>query len=86
MGQVVENCEDRCTCLATGRMDCTPLCPESELPEVRDGCHLVYEGECSCNVTEECPNEEGELLLHVHRDFVCLFLCCCCCCCCFSLW
>ena len=65
MGQVTENCEDRCTCLATGRMDCTPLCPESELPEVREGCSLVYEEECSCNATEECPNEEGELLLLV---------------------
>ena len=74
VGQVTENCEDRCTCLATGRMDCTPLCPESELPEVRDGCSLVYEEECSCNATEECPNGEGELLLlaselHVHRSF-----------------
>ena len=59
VGEVVENCEDRCTCLASGRMECSPLCPESQLPEVREGCELSYQEECSCNATEHCPNDEG---------------------------
>ncbi|KAK7104740.1 uncharacterized protein [Littorina saxatilis] len=60
VGQVTENCEDRCTCLATGQMNCTPLCAESQLPEVREGCSLHYADECSCDATEYCPDEQGE--------------------------
>ncbi|KAL8590073.1 hypothetical protein ACOMHN_034304 [Nucella lapillus] len=60
LGEVVDNCEDRCTCTATGRMHCTPSCPQSSLPEVPEGCSLVFLEECSCNATVSCPPEEGQ--------------------------
>lgn len=58
VGQTTSNCEERCTCEASGQFSCAPLCPASSLPAVPEGCTLKFT-QCSCNVTVQCSDAEA---------------------------
>lgn len=59
--QFIHDCEDNCTCLPTGQFNCTPLCAETGVPEVEDGCH-VTSGDTCCEYRIVCPVGGGKSL------------------------
>ncbi|GFS22226.1 connective tissue growth factor [Elysia marginata] len=50
---VINDCEEKCTCLPTGEFECYPLCEMQGVPEVEEGCHIIP-GENCCDFKVSC--------------------------------
>ncbi|XP_025105496.1 uncharacterized protein LOC112570956 [Pomacea canaliculata] len=55
VGHVTQNCEEVCTCQASGQFTCQPRCPPPQAP---DNCTVHQVEECSCNFTVLCQEQQ----------------------------
>ena len=57
--QVINDCEESCTCLPTGEFKCSPVCEMHGVPDVEEGCHVIP-GESCCDFKVSCSVGGGK--------------------------